>query len=93
MSRPPLEVPALLVMARLNRRYSSLRLIASGGLAGAGYYAALSVIHSPLLLLGLQVLNAWFIAAVADTGLALFQQIIPRPGLTSGLYLNTFRVG
>ncbi len=88
-----LEVPALLVMARLGRRYSSLGLIASGCLAGTAYYGGVALVTGPALLLALQVLNAWFIAAVAGTGLTLFQEIIPRPGLASGLYLNTFRVG
>ena len=39
------------------------------------------------------MLNAWFFAAVAGVGLTLFQQIIPRPGLASGLYTNTRRLG
>ena len=47
----------------------------------------------PVMLLGLQVLNAWFFAAVAGIGITLFQQIIPRPGLASGLYANTRRIG
>jgi len=44
-------------------------------------------------LIGLQLLNAWFFAAVAGVGLTLFQDLIPRPGLASGLYVNTRRVG
>ena len=43
--------------------------------------------------MGLQVLNAWFFAVVAGVGLTLFQQIIPRPGLASGLFVNTRRLG
>ena len=39
------------------------------------------------------MLNAVFFAVVAGVGLALFQQIIPRPGLASGLYTNTRRIG
>ena len=46
-----------------------------------------------VLLVALQVLNAWFFAVVAEVGLTLFQQIIPRPGLASGLYMNTRRLG
>ena len=44
------------------------------------------------MLIGLQIINAWFFAAVA-VGLTLFQELIPRPGLASGLYVNTRRVG
>jgi SET family sugar efflux transporter-like MFS transporter len=88
-----LEIPALLLIGRLSQRFSSLGLIASGCLAGIVYYVAMAFVSGPVVLLGLQVLNAWFFAAVAGTGLALFQQIIPRPGLASGLYANTRRLG
>ena len=47
----------------------------------------------PVLLIGLQVLDAWFFAVVAGVGLTLFQHIIPRPGLASGLFVNTRRLG
>ncbi|MDX6320220.1 MAG: transporter, family, sugar efflux transporter [Propionibacteriaceae bacterium] len=88
-----LEIPALLLIGRLSQRFSSLGLIASGCLAGIVYYVAMAFVSGPVVLLGLQVLNAWFFATVAGTGLALFQQIIPRPGLASGLYANTRRLG
>jgi MFS transporter, SET family, sugar efflux transporter len=38
-------------------------------------------------------LDAWFFAVVAGVGLTLFQQVIPRPGLASGLFVNTRRLG
>ena len=50
-------------------------------------------VSGPVSLIGLQVLNAWFVAVVAGVGLTLFQEIIARPGLASGLYANTRRVG
>ncbi|WP_285723940.1 hypothetical protein [Psychromicrobium xiongbiense] len=43
--------------------------------------------------IALQVLNAWFFGVVAGMGPTLFQQIIPRPGLASGLFTNTRRLG
>ncbi len=88
-----LEVPALLFIARLSRRYSSLGLITTGCVTGIAYYLALAYVTGPVLLIGIQVLNAWFVAAISGAGLALFQQIVPRPGLASGLYANTRRVG
>jgi SET family sugar efflux transporter-like MFS transporter len=87
------EIPALLLIGRLGRRYSDLGLIATGCLAGIAYYVGMSYVSGPVVLIGLQVLNAWFFAAVAGVGLALFQRIIPRPGLASGLYTNTRRLG
>ena len=88
-----IEVPALLLMGRLSARFSHLRLIAAGCLAGIAYYVGLALVSGPVLLIALQVLNASAFAAIAGIGLPLFQQMIPRPGLATGLYLNTRRLG
>jgi hypothetical protein len=53
----------------------------------------MAYVSGPMLLLALQPLNAWFFAAVAGVGLTLFQRVIPRPGLATGIYLNTRRIG
>ena len=73
-----LEIPALVFIGRLSRRYSSLGLIASGCVAGIAYYVGMAYVSGPVLLIGLQALNSWFFAAVAGIGLTLFQQIIPQ---------------
>jgi SET family sugar efflux transporter-like MFS transporter len=88
-----LEIPALLAIGRLSRRFAASWLIASGCVAGLVFYTAMAYARGPAMLLGLQVLNAWFFAAVAGVGLTLFQDLIPRPGLASGVYVNTRRVG
>ena len=88
-----LEVPALLLIGRLSERYSHLGLIATSCLAGIAYYLGLAFVTGPILLIGLQLLNAWSFAGIAGIGLPLFQQMIPRPGLSTGLYMNTRRLG
>ena len=88
-----LEVPALIFIGRLSGRFSHLGLVATGCLAGLAYYVGLTVVTGPVVLIALQPLNAWFFAAIAGIGLPLFQQMIPRPGLSTGLYMNTRRVG
>jgi MFS transporter, SET family, sugar efflux transporter len=88
-----LEIPALLLIGRLSYRFSNLRLIASGCFVGIAYYTAMVFVPGPVLLIALQVLDAWFFAVVAGVGLTLFQHIIPRPGLASGLFVNTRRLG
>jgi MFS transporter, SET family, sugar efflux transporter len=88
-----LEIPALLLIGRLSYRFSRLGLIASGCIVGIAYYSAMVLVTGPVLLIGLQVLDAWFFAVVAGVGLTLFQHIIPRPGLASGLFVNTRRLG
>lgn len=88
-----LEIPALLIMARLANRFSAQALLVSSCLIGVVYYAALFAVQSPAALIGIQVLNAWSFAAIAGTGLTLFQQIIARPGLATSLYMNARRIG
>ncbi|HET9874063.1 MAG TPA: MFS transporter [Propionibacteriaceae bacterium] len=88
-----LEVPALILIGRLTERFSSLGLIATGCLAGIAYYLGLAFVTGPVLLIVLQPLNAWCFAGIGGVGLTLFQQMIPRPGLSTGLYMNTRRLG
>lgn len=88
-----LEVPALLLIGRLSGRFSHLGLIVTSCLAGIAYYLGLAAVTGPVLLIALQLLNAWSFAGLAGIGLPLFQQLIPRPGLSTGLYMNTRRLG
>jgi SET family sugar efflux transporter-like MFS transporter len=88
-----LEVPALLFISRLSNRFSHLGLIATSCVAGIAYYLGLVFVMEPVVLIALQVLNAWFFAGIAGIGLPLFQHMISRPGLSTGLYMNTRRVG
>jgi SET family sugar efflux transporter-like MFS transporter len=88
-----LEIPALVWIGRLTRRFSSLRLIAVGCVVGTAYYLAMALLSGPVLLIAAQLLNAWFVALVLGVGMTYFQQIIRRPGFASGLFANTARVG
>lgn len=88
-----LEVPALLLIGRLSARVSPQHLIVTGCGLGVVYYVLLALVQTPAGLIGIQVLNAWCFAAIAGTGLTLFQQIIARPGLATSLYMNARRVG
>jgi MFS transporter, SET family, sugar efflux transporter len=88
-----IEVPALLIMGRLADRFSHLGLIATSCVAGITYYLGLAFVDGPVALIALQLLNAWCFAGVAGVGLPLFQELIPRPGLSTGLFMNTRRIG
>ena len=80
-----LEVPALVLIGRLSLRFSSLGLIVTGCVAGIAYYIAMAYVTEPVMLIALQPLNAWCFAAITPgVGLTLFQQMIPRPGLSTG---------
>lgn len=88
-----LEIPFLLTLGRLKERFGSAWLLLVGGLAGAAYYASMVVITGPAMLVAAQLLNAIFIATIQGLGLTIFQEVVPRPGLASGLFMNTQRLG
>ncbi|MFC0676201.1 hypothetical protein ACFFF6_19825, partial [Brachybacterium hainanense] len=88
-----LEVPALLGIGRLSQRFSLLGLLVTSCIAGVAYYVGLAAATGPVMLIALQLLNAWSFAGISGVGLPLFHQLIPRPGLSTGIYANTRRIG
>lgn len=88
-----LEVPALWLIGRYSSRFSMKSLIIAGCVAGLAYYLVMMVLRDPVSLLAAQVLNALSFAVVSGIGMTLFQEIIPRPGLATGLFMNTRRMG
>jgi SET family sugar efflux transporter-like MFS transporter len=87
------EIPALMIVGRLSRRFSSLTLIAAGCVVGTAFYVLMAIANGLVLLLVAQLLNAMFFAIVAGVGLTFFLEIIPKPGLASGLFTNIRRIG
>lgn len=88
-----IEVPALLWLGRLSRRFSGMALVATGCLAAIAYYALMAVVTQPWQLVLIAGLKSWGFATMSGVGLTLFQQVIARPGLASGLFNNTSKVG
>lgn len=88
-----LEIPALVWLGRLAARHSLLGLMLVGCLTGVGYFAGMALARDPWTILALQLLNAAFVAALSGIGMSVFQQIIAGPGLATGLFGNTRRVG
>jgi SET family sugar efflux transporter-like MFS transporter len=88
-----LEIPALLLIGKLLPTRSSRTLIIVGCVAGVAYYALAGMVATPWLFVLIQPLNAWFFATVAGVGLTVFQDTFPSPGLASGLFTNTRRIG
>jgi MFS transporter, SET family, sugar efflux transporter len=86
-------IPALLVIRGLRGRVSSTRLVISGCLAGILYGAGTTLVQGPLMLLVLQLLDAWFIAALSGAGLLLLQQVVGGPESAAGLHDHAARMG
>ncbi|MFE6733928.1 MFS transporter [Microbacterium sp. NPDC057650] len=87
------EIPALLIIGRLTRRFSNRLLIATGCVAGILYYGGMTFVTEPVALVALQVFNAWLVGVTAGVGMTWFQQIIRRPGLATGVAANARRGG
>lgn len=88
-----LEIPVLVALGRMSGRFGPRRIIAAGCVAGIAYYLAMTVVAGPVALVGVQALNALFVAVTAGVGLTVVQDVVGRPGLASGLFMNTTRVG
>jgi len=88
-----LEIPALLALGRLSARVDTRLLLLAGAVTGVGYYGLMTVVQGPVSLVAVQVLNALCVAAYSGIGLTVMQDVVPRPGLASGLFMNTFRGG
>lgn len=88
-----LEVPGLFLLGKLSGRYGPVPLMAVGIISGILFFLSMTVVDGVAGLLAAQVLNAWFVATISGVGLTWFMGIIPRPGLASGLFMNTYRVG
>ena len=88
-----LEIPALLLTGRLLARTSAWSLVAAGCVSGVAYYGLVALVPDPVVYVAAQPLNAVFFAVVAGVGLTVFQDTFPAPGLASGLFTNTRRIG
>ncbi len=90
-----LEIPTMLIAGyfakRLGKRFL-MRVAAVGGVVC--FYAGMLMAHSPVILLGLQLLNAIFIGILGGIGMLYFQDLMPgQAGSATTLYTNTSRVG
>ena len=89
-----LEIPLLLGLGVLATRIPLRRLLFAGAACGIAYHGLVAVADDYRLLLGGQVLNALFIAAVGGLGISYMQDMLPRhPGRATTLFTNSFPLG
>ncbi|EFA9166862.1 sugar efflux transporter SetB [Escherichia coli] len=89
-----LEIPTMLIAGYFAKRLGKRFLMRVAAVGGVCFYAGMLMAHSPVILLGLQLLNAIFIGILDGIGMLYFQDLMPgQAGSATTLYTNTSRVG
>ncbi|MCG9449310.1 sugar efflux transporter SetB [Escherichia coli] len=89
-----LEIPTMLIAGYFAKRLGKPFLMRVAAVGGVCFYAGMLMAHSPVILLGLQLLNAIFIGILGGIGMLYFQDLMPgQAGSATTLYTNTSRVG
>ncbi|MEF5478557.1 sugar efflux transporter SetB [Escherichia coli] len=89
-----LEIPTMLIAGYFAKRLGKRFLMRVAAVGGLCFYAGMLMAHSPVILLGLQLLNAIFIGILGGIGMLYFQDLMPgQAGSATTLYTNTSRVG
>lgn len=89
-----LEIPTMLIAGYFANRLGKRFLMRVAAVGGVCFYAGMLMAHSPVILLGLQLLNAIFIGILGGIGMLYFQDLMPgQAGSATTLYTNTSRVG
>ncbi|EHX2158087.1 sugar efflux transporter SetB [Escherichia coli] len=89
-----LEIPTMLIAGYFVKRLGKRFLMRVAAVGGVCFYAGMLMAHSPVILLGLQLLNAIFIGILGGIGMLYFQDLMPgQAGSATTLYTNTSRVG
>ncbi|EPR6905602.1 TPA: sugar efflux transporter SetB [Escherichia coli] len=89
-----LEIPTMLIAGYFAKRLGKRFLMRVAAVGGVCFYAGMLMAHSPVMLLGLQLLNAIFIGILGGIGMLYFQDLMPgQAGSATTLYTNTSRVG
>ena len=85
---------AMLIAGYYARRFGKRFLMRLSAVAGVLFYVGMLTVHTPALLLAMQVLNAIYIGILAGIGMLYFQDLMPgQAGAATTLYTNTTRVG
>ncbi|EJL8244155.1 sugar efflux transporter SetB [Escherichia coli] len=89
-----LEIPTMLIAGYFAKRLGKRFLMRVAAVGGVCFCAGMLMAHSPVILLGLQLLNAIFIGILGGIGMLYFQDLMPgQAGSATTLYTNTSRVG
>jgi SET family sugar efflux transporter-like MFS transporter len=86
-----LEIPVMIISARLADRVGKLRVVMAAAAAAVAFFCLLPLASSPLELLGLQVLNATWVGVSLSIPMVMVQEEAPGgAGTASSLYSSAF---
>ena len=88
-----LEVPALLLIGRLSNHFSHLGLLTTSCLAGIAYYLGLTFVTGPIPLINPAATERLVLCRHRRHRASAVPADDPQPGLSTGLYMNTRRIG
>ncbi len=89
-----LEIPLMLGLGWLTTRIRLRSLVVAGACCGVVYELLAVLATGVPLLVGAQIVNALFIAAVNGLGITYMQDMLPgRPGRATTLFTNSFPIG
>jgi len=89
-----MEIQTMLIAGYYAKRCGKRFLMRIATIAGLLFYIGMLTFHHPVVLLGLQLLNAIYIGILAGIGMLYFQDLMPgQAGSATTLYTNTTRVG
>lgn len=87
-----LEIPTMLIAGYFAKRLGKRFLMRVAAVGGVCFYAGMLMAHSPVILLGLQLLNAIFIGILGGIGMLYFQDLMPgQAGSATTLSIPTRR--
>ncbi|MEX1028452.1 MAG: sugar efflux transporter [Paenibacillaceae bacterium] len=89
-----LQVPIMVALGLMAKRYGSTNLMNYAGLFGVAYFALLMLTKSTLHIIALQIFSAIFIAIVLGIGMTFFQDLLYKQiGTATTLYNNANILG
>jgi SET family sugar efflux transporter-like MFS transporter len=89
-----LEIPIMLLSARMLKRWGKQSQMQAAMLCGIIFYAGIFFSNGFIPLMILQFFNAIFIAIIATVGLFWFQDLLQhRQGMAATLYTNSMSIG
>lgn len=89
-----LEIPIMLLSAKISKRTGLKSLMASGAVCLIVFLVLMNFVKSPMAYMFMQILSASFIALLSAMGMVYFQELLPKiPGQATSLFINSGTAG